>query len=1009
MDGIPFEFARWSFEGARIASFVTTSSDQDQFALVYDRLQYSYTPLTAAGAPGTPVVGAWDVASTGGMVLPALPNSAPLAPRTATIDYFVYIPGIEGDSQRVGYAGWIEASSFEFALRGADPQAGSPAFATTFDVIAAAGRASPRLLSAVASGEVFSSPIEIAVVGQFKGGALELARWTFESASIAAYATASGLLEGFSIAFDTLHYAYADLEAGGAPLPPAIASWDLVAEGVVLVNGDIELDPVDASAASVQIFARVPGAAGDSQTVGYVGWIPVDEFGFRMERPLPGGGAPHGTSFAFAVPTGKSSPKLFELVAHGTPLSGPVEIALIAATKRGPREFARWTLDTAHLGNFATSSAALDSFTAGFDELTYAYTPLAASGQASPPVAGSWDVSATGSSLTDAPLELPTSPVAQGVSLLVAIPGIPGPSTLAGYVGWLPVKTFDFALTGPLASSGTAVARTFRFDALSSKASPELLRAIASGQSFAGAEVVAVRTIGGSKVQEFARWSLTNVQVVAYATENVLADSFGLSFDALNYAFAAAETKTKTPPVTASWNRLAAGGQMVSAELGMPQSIAPADVRTLLQIPGIQGSSQLVGYVDWIELTSARLAADRLVGSDLSFVTSFQLVAHSSPGSAQLLQAVAQGRIFSGAETVLIVTVRIPKGGAAQELARWTLRDATLTSYATASAWQDGFSLGFRELQLDYTPFSAKGLPAPTIQVPWNLAATGTQLVDRGAPSLEQLAPPTDVLLLLRIPGIEGDSQRVGYVGWIPIDTFGFTLSRPWDSGEDAAASALVFTLPAGLASPRLLEGAAHGIDIPSVELVAITNKLNIEFARLELAGVTLVAVQTADSAHDGLALTFESLVFRYREFDEMGSPTMFIVGTWSVAGSTPSEPPSETVASIAAPPAEPDELLDPSAIWLVDVVPHAFFPQPRASIPDAQSLDQLMAEFGEITKRVASSTQVNRLFDFLDGPIDDSFLEPPYMSLEDALVDGLLGRAELNDFDVATILPDWP
>ena len=51
IDGIPYEFARWTLDDVRLGSFATRDFARDEFTLVYDRLAYVYKPLNEFGAP----------------------------------------------------------------------------------------------------------------------------------------------------------------------------------------------------------------------------------------------------------------------------------------------------------------------------------------------------------------------------------------------------------------------------------------------------------------------------------------------------------------------------------------------------------------------------------------------------------------------------------------------------------------------------------------------------------------------------------------------------------------------------------------------------------------------------------------------------------------------------------------------------------------------------------------------------------------------------------------------
>ena len=430
--------------------------------------------------------------ATGGVVPVTLPERLAQPAALTDVQYLVEIPGIPGDATLAGYAGWIESRSVDFALLGTDELAGAPARVGTIGVIAEAGSASPRLMEAVASGQPFTAPIKIAAVSTLANDVVEYARWKLDGASLVSYASASGRGDGFAITFDALHYSFADIGHNGRPLPPQTATLDRSAQGIEAFARDVELDAITPASDAKKLLARFPGAQGESQLVGYVGWTPVHGFQFQMERPLTASGdtsAPYATSFSILMPTGSSSPKLFELAALGTVLSEPIQVALVEKLNNKVLEFARWTLAGAEIGDYATAAATQDAVTVGYDQLTYQTQQPTIKGGMSAPIVGLWNAAAAGSQPFNAPLDPSDELVlANDVRLFVEFPDIIGDAQAVGYVGWVPVDSYAFDLTNPLDFAGTpALASAFRFSARSGQASPELQR-IARGTDLCDCE-----------------------------------------------------------------------------------------------------------------------------------------------------------------------------------------------------------------------------------------------------------------------------------------------------------------------------------------------------------------------------------------------------------------------------------------------------------------------------------------------------------------------------------------
>ena len=873
IDGVPFEFAHWSLDDAVLGSFAELGAQQDQFTLLYDAVQYSFTPLDARGFPGTPVVGTWDVSASGGVVTQTFPNLNELPSPVDTFHYYVHIPGIVGDATQKNFAGWIEASSFAFGVRGPEIDSASTARASTFNFIAQAGSASPLLLESLGEGDIFTTPIEIVATRDSKIGPVEVASWNLDYGRIVAYQTVSGLVDGFSLAFDAVHYTAVDFRDDGT-MDAVTVDWNLADSGTKFAITPIDLDQATENLPAVKTFLYIPGVEGPSQSADYAGWIPIEEFRFAVERS-PEDQSPSGleaSSFRLIVPTGIASPKLFELLVTGETLNQPVELALTSPLKGTLKEFARWSLNGAMLGHFATASAVLDSFTLGFESVQSQFLPLDGKTKL-PPITGELNLG-NGGAVNDAPLDLPEElTLADGVELLVNIPGITGSSNLVGYSGWIPVDSFSFELGRSFAGDSQPTPHPFQFKAHSSDASPEILRRLMTGELIKGVQLVAVRQKGGAKPTEFSRWSLSDVQIAGFATDSGLADAFSLTFASLEYAYYRQAAKTGVlVPVSARWDRSLQDAIFITDELTPPVPEIPDNFRALVQIPGIEGSSQQVGYAGWIEVDLARFAAYRTRQGTLSnsYATAFQFLTDTDIASPQLLAAVMDGRVFSDAEPIRMATIRIDKAGP-HEVATWALNGATITSYGTDSGLTDGFSIAFDELEFTWTPEIIKGTPMPPITVAWNLESTETNLIEVGPPPLPEPLLPSDVTLLVHLPGVTGDSTRKGFRDWIELDSFDFQFTRPSDS-PDPVASLLTFHTDASQASPQLLEAVAQGLLFSAVDLVAIRDNEPLEFFRISLDQVRVASFQTADSTNDWLALAFENLHFSYRPSDNFGT-----------------------------------------------------------------------------------------------------------------------------------------
>jgi parallel beta-helix repeat protein len=861
VDGVPYEFARWSMDNVQITSYASRNLREDWLTLSYDRLEYEYTPLTPRGAPGMPISGVWDVASTSGHVLDGTAEFLHLPNLDANVKYYLDIPGIPGDSQREGFQNQIEVASVDLAVQNVNRNRGEALHVSTLSVVSRSGRAAPGIFAAATGQMAIDLPVTLVAVHDGLEAPGTIAEWTLTGARIVSFATASGDWDGFEIAFDALEYWYADVDPTTGKLGAAnTASLDLANLGATHYLHGFDLSGQPDLLDGNRILAKVPGVTGDSLLAGYDGWIPVDTFQFRVDHTSIDNASPAlaASSFAFVGATGKGTSQLFGLATSGSVLEKPVEIAIVNTSATKAAERARWTLGGAQLGGFATRSATLDAFTVGYESLSLQVFPEGDLSQPPGLKEIDWNLSAADAERYDSGPALPDSHAPRsGVSLLVKLPGIDGGATLKGYAGWMTMDAFSFLLSNPLTDPESPTsATTFQFEAESSPASPELLRALLTGQTFASAYLAAVTTRSG-KVQELVRWELSNVQVVSFATENTLHDSFTLSFDAVRYKFVDYSPKTGLPQeVNASWNLSVEGGQVFDVGPRLSVHAPMPDVRAYVQVADIVGVSQLQGYQGWIEVDSYQLQATRQLGAPQvpPTLTTFAVTSSELGASPHLMESLLTGRAYSGPDAWKLATVRVPRNGPLQELALWTLDDAQVDSLISDSLLNSALSVTYDTLDLRYQTYSDKGVLSQTSTLSWKPHETprpidAWRLLDPTVPL------PADVALLLKVPQINGSSLRVDYVDWIEIDRATLDLNAPSSDPTQQSMARLALTLTSSQASPRLFSATVDGRVIPEIELVALINGQDEPLVHVRLRDVTFRGFHTDGSARDTLQL----------------------------------------------------------------------------------------------------------------------------------------------------------
>jgi len=109
-----------------------------------------------------------------------------------------------------------------------------------------------------------------------------------------------------------------------------------------------------------------------------------------------------------------------------------------------------------------------------------------------------------------------------GFEIYIKIDDIKGESQDDKHKDWIEVLGFNWGENLPTTSAGGIAAgkvqmHPFQFTARSSKASPYLFLACASGKHFKEAELSMARVVGGQE-QDFMVWKLSDVIVSAYRT-----------------------------------------------------------------------------------------------------------------------------------------------------------------------------------------------------------------------------------------------------------------------------------------------------------------------------------------------------------------------------------------------------------------------------------------------------------------------------------------------------------
>ena len=145
------------------------------------------------------------------------------------------------------------------------------------------------------------------------------------------------------------------------------------------------------------------------------------------------------------------------------------------------------------------------------------------------------------------------------------ITGIEGESADAKHKGWLDVESWSWGETqtvhppaGAGAGAGKVSMQDFHFVSRTSKASPALFLACASGQHFKEAKLVGRKA--GKGQQEFLTWTFSDVLVSSYQTGGSEAGEFPMDQASLNFSKIKIEYRAQKAdgsldaPITAGWD-----------------------------------------------------------------------------------------------------------------------------------------------------------------------------------------------------------------------------------------------------------------------------------------------------------------------------------------------------------------------------------------------------------------------------------------------------------------------
>ena len=155
----------------------------------------------------------------------------------ATVDYFLKIEGIQGESTSVKHKGEIEILSWSWGESQAGGHAASGGAGagkvqvSPFHFTAHTSQASPKLFQACASGQHFQKAV-LTASRQVKGKAQDYLIWTFSDILVTSYQIGAENqdalpVDAFELSFDKIEVEYKPIKADGSLGSSMKAGWDV--------------------------------------------------------------------------------------------------------------------------------------------------------------------------------------------------------------------------------------------------------------------------------------------------------------------------------------------------------------------------------------------------------------------------------------------------------------------------------------------------------------------------------------------------------------------------------------------------------------------------------------------------------------------------------------------------------------------------------------------------------------------------------------------------------------
>ena len=499
---------------------VSTARDgklDEEFTLAFRRVLVEESTQPVAGKPATIVQFQRDLLQYGDLVDDFSPNQEALLNQSVTpisASTTLAIAGIPGDSVDARHPGAIDIAGFSTGLSrlfaGQTGQAAGKAQFQPIHFITRLSSASPLLVSAVASGQVFASA-DLAVAGPLTG--TDEYQIHLVNVHVVSDQIATGAEEEFSLTYSGIVVTYVPQTPAGGPGTPVRIAEDLQANGDAIEGFVPPPQSPAPNQSSDSLFLTIPGVSGPSTDAAHPGSIPVISWTWAASQSLdPSGsgavvGSPQFQVLHFLSEVSQASPQLMQLATTGANIA---TVELDARHLNSLSDYYVLRLTDARVSSYQVRQGAmlLEDFTLTFRKVQFQLLSNSAI-----KTQFTYDLSANNaglagfvpqqSSLANNGFELSQE------QMFLSLPGIPGDSTDPVHHGQIVVESFNWGEY----TSGRVVFDELHVVTPLSIASPLIAKAVLTGSVIPTADLYVRRA--SANPFDFYTIHLDNVQITS--------------------------------------------------------------------------------------------------------------------------------------------------------------------------------------------------------------------------------------------------------------------------------------------------------------------------------------------------------------------------------------------------------------------------------------------------------------------------------------------------------------